>query len=279
MKFFEVDLKKEFPCLKSEQNPTLVCYVNDNSEQFAKGRKNPAILIAPGGGYWIVSFFREGESIAFKYLTAGFSAFALKYSVYPEKYPTQLMEIAASMLYIRRHADEWGIDKEKIAVNGYSAGGHLAASLGVLYNEPLVLDALNATAKDIKPDAMVLGYPVISGDPSFAHLGSIHNVSGTKDIEDALYKKMWLENHINEETSPAFLWHTANDRTVSVKNSLIFAQKLAENNVPFELHVYPDGPHGLATSDYASNATIVKHYSAPWMDESLKFLFDLWQIK
>ncbi len=276
MKFLKVDLKQEFPCLQSKQTPTLYCYVNDNSSVFQKERKNPAMLIAPGGGYQNISFNREGEPIAFKYLSAGFSAFVLDYSVKPECYPQQLMEIAASILYIRKHAEEWHIDPQKIAVNGYSAGGHLAASLGVLCSDPFVLDALKAKKCDIRPDAMVLGYPVITCDGSFAHVGSIVNVSGTADTESAMYKKMSLDNHVSEDTPPTFLWHTANDQLVHVKNSLVFAQKLAENKVRFELHVYPDGPHGLATSDFATNGFIEKHYSATWMDESIKFLFDLW---
>ena len=250
--------------------------MNDNSVAFANERKNPAMLIAPGGAYQFVSFTREGEPIAFKYLSAGFSAFVLDYSVKPEHYPQQLMEIAASIFYIRKHAEEWHIDAEKIAVNGYSAGGHLAASLGVLYSDPFVLDALKATEEDIRPDALVLGYPVITCDGSFAHVGSIMNVSGTTDTESAMYKKMSLENHVNENTPPTYLWHTANDNAVAVKNSIVFAQKLAENRVQFELHVFPDGPHGLATSDFATNGFVEKHYSAPWMDESIKFLFNLW---
>lgn len=209
-------------------------------------------------------------------MTEGFSCFVLKYSIKPEHYPQQLAEIAASMLYIRNHAEEWHIDAEKVAVNGYSAGGHLAASLGVLWNDEVVLNMLNTTKEAIRPNAMVLGYPVISADLMFAHKYSIENVAGTNDTESEVYKKMSLEQHINTETPPTFLWHTANDTVVPVKNSLVFATKLAENNVPFELHVYPFGPHGLATSDYATNTFDDKHYTAPWMDESVKFLFEIW---
>ena len=130
MKHFVVKLKEEFPCLQgSQQEPELHCFINDTAPRIVEGRKIPAMLIAPGGGYCNVSF-REGEPIAYKYLTEGFSCFVLYYSVRPEHYPQQLAEIAASMLYIRKHADEWNIDADKVAVNGYSAGGHLAASIG-----------------------------------------------------------------------------------------------------------------------------------------------------
>lgn len=275
MKYFIVKLKEEFPCLQTQQDPELHCFINDATPRIVEGRRIPAMLIAPGGGYCNVSY-REGDPIAYKYLTEGFSCFVLHYSIRPEHYPQQLAEIAASMLYIRKHAEEWGIDSHKIAVNGYSAGGHLAATLGVLWNDEIVLNMLNAKAEDIRPDAMVLGYPVISADLMFAHKYSIDNVAGTTDTESEVYKKMSLENQVNTETPPTFLWHTANDSVVPVKNSLVFATKLAENNVPFELHVYPFGPHGLATSDYATNNIEEKHYSAPWMDASVKFLFEIW---
>lgn len=278
MKFFTVDLKKEFPMLSSKQNPTLTCYINDNSKDFAPGRKNPAILIAPGGGYSMVCFPREGEPIAFHYLRAGFSAFVLTYSVAPEHYPQQLLEAAAAMLYIRTHAQEWDIDENKIAVNGYSAGGHLAASLGVFWQDPFITDILKTSANLLRPDAMILGYPVISADSAFSHAGSIQNVSGTTDRDSALYKKMSLEHHITENTPPAYIWHTADDTCVPVKNSLYLALALSAHNVPYELHIYPHGPHGLATADAATNAALDSpHYSCRgWIEESLVFLKKIW---
>lgn len=278
MKFFTVDLKKEFPALSSRQTPTLTCYINDNSSQFAPGRKNPAILIAPGGGYCNVCFTREGEPIAFHYLRAGFSAFVLTYSVTPEYYPQQLLEAAAAMLYIRSHAQEWDIDPDKIAISGFSAGGHLAASLGVFWQDPFITDPLKAAAESLRPDAMILGYPVISADPSFCHAGSIQNVSGTTDRDSALYKKMSLENHVTEHTPPAYIWHTADDTCVPVKNSLCFALALSANKVPYELHIFPQGPHGLATADFATNPAMDSPYISysVWIDESLVFLKKLW---
>lgn len=277
MEFFKVNLKEVFPCIKSEKEPVLYCYINDNAQKNQlKGRYSPAMLIAPGGGYQNISLTREGEPVAFRYLSAGFSCFVLDYSVAPEHYPVQLMELAAAIHYIRLNSEKWHVDKDKIAVNGYSAGGHLAASLGVLWNDEIILDALNVKGEDIRPNAMVLGYPVITADKSFSHQGSINNVSGTTDENSEIYKKMSLEKQVNELTPPTFLWHTANDNAVNVKNSLVFAEALAENKVRFELHVYPFGAHGLATSDYATNAAPERHYTYPWMEESIKFLYNLW---
>lgn len=276
MEIFKVKLKEQFACLTSKQQPELTCYINDNYKSVDESRKNPAILIIPGGAYANVSMRREGESIALNYLAKGFNAFVLNYSVSPEHYPQQLMEAAAAMLYIRDNAEKWNIDINKIAVNGYSAGGHLAASLGVWWNDPYMLDALKTTSQKVRPDALVLGYPVISADEAISHKGSIINVSGTSDVNAPLYKKMSLENHVNESTPPAFIWHTVQDQLVPVQNSLRFASALANNSVLFELHAYPYGAHGLATSDYASNDMKEDHYTAPWIKESIKFLFSLW---
>ena len=275
MKYFVVKLKEKFSFLKSQQEPELHCYINETTPKMKSGIGIPAMLIAPGGGYVAVSE-RESDPIAFKYLAAGFSCFVLKYSIKPEHYPQQLLEIALAMLYIRKHAEEWHIDSNKIAVNGYSAGGHLAASLGVLWNDESILSFLNVKGDEIRPNAMVLSYPVISADASFSHKPSIDNVSGTTDTESEIYKKMSLEKHVNAETPPTFIWHTASDLGVPAKNSLVFATKLAENNVTYELHIYPYGSHGLSTCDYASNTFNQKQYAASWMDESIKFLFELW---
>ena len=276
MKYFTVDLKSEFPALSSsKQEPKLSCYVSDFTPE---NRKNPAILIMPGGGYGCVCADREGDVIAYKYLSEGFSAFVLNYSVYPEHYPQQLFEAAAAMIYIKSHSDEFFVDPEKVVVSGFSAGGHLAASLGVFWNDPFVLDAFKAPEGFTRPSAMILGYPVITADPSFSNAGTINNVSGTNDVNAAIYKKMSLENQISENTPPAYIWHTANDEMVPVRNSIAFANSLAIHKIPFELHVFPNGPHGIATASYASNFTVNAdfYYCYPWMDESIKFLKQLW---
>ena len=276
MKYYKINLKEVFPCLNTKQEPVLHCYVNDNTWRYNPEKKVPAMLLTPGGAYANVSFVREGEPMAFHFLSCGFSCFVLEYSVAPEHYPAQLTETAASIKYIRDNADAWMIDKDKVAVCGFSAGGHLAASIGVLYNDPFVLDALKVDADYIRPNALVLGYPVITAEPSITHSGTISNVSGTTDVESGMYKKMSLENHVNENTPATYIWHTANDQAVNVRNSICFANALAANKVHFEMHIFPDGVHGLATSDYATNSSVQPHYSKPWLDEAKKFLFDLW---
>lgn len=273
MKYFTVDLKKEFPMLQTSQNPVLHCYVNNIFRRSAE-HKAPGILIAPGGGYTCVCFDREGECIAFNYLRAGYCAFVLQYSVAPVHFPEQLCEAAAAMLYIRRHAEEWRLDPEKIAVCGFSAGGHLAGSLGTLCKEPAVTERLGVTPQQIAPNAMVLGYPVISADPAFGHTGSFKNVLGVTDVTGPECLKLSLEKQVNELTPPTYLWHTADDTCVPCKNSLVFATVLAEHGIMYELHVFPHGSHGLAACDSASCTSLdaTAALAHAWVDESIRFL-------
>lgn len=274
MKYFTVELKKEFPMLQTNQNPVLHCYVNDIFRR-DDHYNAPGMLIMPGGGYAQVCFDREGECIAFWYLKAGYCAFVLQYSVAPgAHFPEQLCEEAAAMLYIRRHAKEWRLDPEKIAVSGFSAGGHLACSLGTMCNDPAVTGLLGVTPQEIAPNAMVLGYPVIAADPAIAHVWSIKNVSGVEDTSSPDYLKFGLEHKVNEFTPPTYLWHTADDNCVPCKNSLMFAAALAEHGIMYELHIFPHGPHGLAACDLASSPYVdeVAALANAWVDESIRFL-------
>ena len=239
--------------LSSKQAPTLTCYVNDNSRQFAPGRKNPAILITPGGGYSNVCFTREGEPIAFHYLRAGFSAFVLTYSVAPEYYPQQLLEAAASMLYIRSHAEEWNIDESKIAINGYSAGGHLAASLATLYS-----------SDKTRPDFQILFYPVISMQKGVTHGGSRKNLIGENPSQE-LEQKYSLERQVSPGTPQAFIMLSSDDDAVPPINGIGYFLALRDHKVPASLHAYPTGGHGWGFRD---NFT----YKRQWTEELEKWL-------
>ena len=277
MKYFTVDLKDEFPQLKTG-NPRLHCYIND-CYKGGEGRKTPAMLAIAGGGYGGVCFDREGEPIAFCFLKEGYSAFALEYSVAPAHFPTQLLEAAAAMIYIRRNAEKWSINPDWVAVSGYSAGGHLAASLGTLCLEGEVEKAFSVDPHLAIPNAMVLSYSVITSDPSFSHSGSIENVTGNAPVGSELYKKVSLENHVNGSTPPAYIWHTANDELVPVKNSLAFAAALADHGIKYELHVFPNGSHGLATSSFATHDGIMDPVTAlshKWVSEAAGFLNTVW---
>ena len=223
--------------------PTLHTYIREKSPEMPLPTR-PAIVICPGGAYAYTSD-REAEPIALRFLDLGFQTFVLRYSVAPNTaFPGALLELAASVALVRDHAEEWGIDPDKIFVCGFSAGGHLAASLGVFWDRGFVGPNLGHTADDVRPNGMILGYPVISSG-KFAHTDSISNVLLDRRTDET-WALMSLENQVTVSTAPAFIWHTVADNAVPVENSLMLASALRENGVPFALHITPDGRHGLS---------------------------------
>ena len=195
----------------------------------------------PGGGYSHLST-REGEPIAIRMNAMGFHAAVLRYSLTPNIYPSQLLEAAAAMRIVKEHAAEWHVDLEHIVIAGFSAGAHVAGSLGTLWREQVITDVLGGKAEDYRPTAQLLCYPVITSG-EFAHRGSISGVTGDNA---ELYEKVSLEKQVSADTAPAFLWHTFADATVPVENSLFMAAALHKHGIPCELHVFERGRHGLA---------------------------------
>ncbi len=236
--------------------------------QTVPARVRPAIVICPGGGYSHVSP-REAGPVAETYYAAGYNTFVLQYSCCEQaKAFRPLIQLAATVSHIRDHADEWLIDPGKIAVCGFSAGGHLAASLGTLFNDETFRNVFPVSSR-IRPDAMILGYPVILSN-EWAHAGSIHTVSGQASPESKEYRYFGLDQHVDAETPPTFLWHTAEDPSVPVENSLFFAAALSAAKVPFELHVLPTGGHGMSLCTREVNA--YNPYNGRWVEWSLKWL-------
>lgn len=234
---------------KREYQPVLYTYVLD-SPDFLKGKKRPAVLICPGGGYSHTSD-REAEAVAIQMNAMGFHAFILRYSCAPSRFPTPQLEAAASMLLLRNRAEEWNLDTEKIVILGFSAGGHLAASIGTLYEKELLTGPLKTEPEKIRPAGMILCYPVITAG-EFAHRGSFTCLLG--DREEELSEFVSLENQVSEDTPPAFLWHTFEDGSVPVENTLLFANAMRKAGVPFELHIYPRGGHGLSLANEETSA-------------------------
>lgn len=257
--------------------PTLTAYCPDNSREVDVGRKRATILICPGGGYAMVSD-REAEPVALKFTALGFNAFVLRYSCAPAVYPTSLLQLAAAVVYLRCNAENYHVDAEKIALCGFSAGGHLAGSLGVFWNEPVCRETFADIGKPelLRPDALILGYPVITAG-KFAHKDSFINLTGGELSPEAA-EKLSLEKQVNDTMPPVFIWHTFEDDVVPTENTLLFASALREHRIPFELHIYHQGPHGLsvASEETGVNPQQIDSHIATWIglcEEWLKVIF------
>ncbi|MFU7515279.1 alpha/beta hydrolase [Clostridium sp. HCS.1] len=248
-------------------------YIPDNSVEIDINKKRKTIIICPGGGY-VGTSDREAEPIAFKLLSQGFNVIILRYSVNPNRFPTSLLELSATINYVREMAGKWNVDIDKVITCGFSAGGHLVGSLGVLWNKDLISEALNINKENIKPNGMILSYPVITSG-EFANKDSFDNLLGIDAIKEER-EKLSLEKLVSKDTPETFLWHTFNDTVVPVENSLFFASALRKNNVPFELHIYPDGVHGLSLCDvntaYKDNSDLINKHVESWFELAVKWI-------
>ncbi len=243
-------IKLEVPYEKAGLNPD-GCYAeldlytlvkHDNIEL----KQRPAVIICPGGGYEYCSV-REAEPVALRYAAFGIPAFVLRYSCVNKKFPTALLELAQAMAYVRSNCEELGVDPNKIMVSGFSAGGHLAASLAVHWNKPFITDNLGGSSELYKPNGAVLCYPVITSGEK-RHDGSIVNIVG-EDYPAEMMETVSLEKQVSEATPPVFIWHTADDGLVPVENTLMFTSALAEKKIPFACHIFESGVHGLSLCD------------------------------
>ncbi len=255
-------------------------YIRETSHEFPTN-KRPAMLVFPGGGYGMCSD-REAEPIANQYLALGFNCFVLRYSVgerASERMPDfsqPLLEASLAMSIIRKNAEEWNVEEDKIAIIGFSAGGHLAGSLATMWNDKAIFDELNIPEGSNKPNAAILCYPVLTFG-ILTHGGTRDNLLGEYKNDEAFIKKYSLENNVSEDTPPTFIMHTAEDGAVPVKNSLMFASALSEKEIPFELHIFPFGGHGMSTGTKEVCHT-PNEYAARWVElscEWLKKTFDL----
>ncbi|MDL2301218.1 alpha/beta hydrolase [Lachnospiraceae bacterium OttesenSCG-928-D06] len=230
----------------------LVTYIQEDSDSLMI-RKRPLILICPGGGYGFTSD-REAESMALQFLAMGYHAAVLRYSYEPARYPTALLEVAKSVILLRENASKWHIDENKIAVQGCSAGGHLAASFGMFWKQDFVREQLGRQDIDVnllKPNGLILCYPVITSG-EFAHQGSFENLLGEEGAH--LRDKLSLETQVTKDVPPTFLWHTYEDQAVPVENSLLLVCALRKQGIPTEFHMYPKGGHGLSLANHLTQS-------------------------
>lgn len=236
-----------------------------------------AVIVCPGGGYHGLSE-REAEPIAAQFLAAGFATFILRYTVCEGAANYQpLKQIALAIRYVRENAALYNVDPDYVFTCGFSAGGHLAASAGVLWQESVLDELMAGAPRDIcRPTGMVLSYPVITAG-QYAHKGSIHNLCGTTTPTEAEADRFSLEKHVDKNTSPAFIWHTFTDTCVPVQNSLLMAEAMLKSGVPFELHIFPEGPHGLALCNeqtFSQNPAMMAPHNACWIDLAVAWIRD-----
>ena len=261
-------------------NALLTAYVLDDNLDSEGDQTRPAVLILPGGGFLRVSN-REAEPIAMKFAAAGFHAFVLRYSLVPSAHPTQLLEAAEAMSLIRENAKEWHVDAQKVAIIGFSAGGHVAANLATSVSDD-VEEANGYNANGVRPNALMLAYPVISAG-EYAHKPTFDRLFGDVDSSTRaqLVEQLSLENHVDSKTPPVFVWQTITDQTVPVQNSIMFINACVKAGVSVEAHLFPKGPHGLAlavkeTAKRDENGVVIPEFVQPevqqWIDLACDWL-------
>ena len=226
---------------------TLTAYVPAANPKVAP---RPAVVICPGGGYSFISP-REAEPIARKFLGAGMNAYVLRYTTKEDAANyAPLIQAALAIKLVRERAEEDNTDPTQVYIVGFSAGGHLAASLGILWHINEVYEAVDMPFGYNKPAGMMLNYPVITGSgKEYSHYGSFKNLFCTENVSDEQLYRASLENHVDERSVPAFIFHTSTDKLVPVQSALRLADAYAEKRMPFELHIYPNGPHGMALAN------------------------------
>ena len=235
----------------SPNGARLQCFIQDASKELPRQNRRPAVLILPGGAYGVCSD-READPVAYAYLHEGFHAFVLRYTVCGHDhhlpsdtvFPKAFEDATAAMTYIHEHAAQYGIEASHIAAVGFSAGGNLASAL--------------ATMAKVKPSAVILGYPSVD-----------HSINDDLGIACPT-----MLDQVNEHTCPAFLFATQADSIVPAVNSLAYAEKLAQYKIPYEIHIYAAGDHGLSLAEdwTGQENSDVKH----WLPMSVSFLDHIW---
>lgn len=272
MEVNKIHLKDYYPFLgENGCDPTLTTYIQYNmTEMKWEDKKRPTLLICPGGGYGMCSQ-RESEPIALAFIPFGMNAFILDYSVAPNKFPTQIREVAAAMELLYEKQDEWHVDTKKITIIGFSAGGHLAAHYSTSFDIPEVREVF-PQSKSV--NGSILSYPVIIADKGLCHEGSFKNLTGNYPLDDAAFNRFSLDKCVSEKTPPAFIWHTAADNAVPVESALYYTAAMSKFKRPFELHVYPCGAHGGSTFDSQTFNEVndIANYNSRWVSEAGKWL-------
>lgn len=252
----------------------LTAYLHDADDELVWRGARPGVLVIPGGGYRrLVS--READPVAFEFFAAGFNTFILEYSVFAsENNPplglAPLIQASHALLYIRKMSPAWNTAPHQIAVLGFSAGGHLAGSCAVLWNAPQLLARMDTKGGANRPDAAVLCYPATLASGAHHH-PSIRQLCG--DGDPLLFD---LPSHVGGHVPPVFLWSTVEDELVPCENTLSMALRLQQHHIPYELHLYTHGRHGLTLGRAETGET--HPHLASWVHLCKEWLGDLFNF-
>lgn len=239
--------------------PTLTVYAP------AVDRPNgTAVIIAPGGGYGLLSTEREGVQYANWLSTLGVTSFVLKYRMKEFGHPAPLQDVLRAVRLVRSRAAEFKVDPARLGVMGSSAGGHLAASAGTLFDHPAGRTGAALDATSARPDFLILMYPVITMDDPHAHAGSRKNLLGDNPSPDLLQLAS-MEKQVTAATPPTLLIHTQEDQTVPVENSILFYQALTRAKVPAEMYLFEHGSHGMGMKAGFGTASDWPARAAEWL--------------
>lgn len=240
--------------------PTLTVYLPD--EEQATGA---AIVVCPGGGYWLLAMDHEGHGVARFFAEHGVAAFVLKYRHYPYRHPVPMHDAQRAVRLVRHHAEDWGVDPERVGIMGFSAGGHLASTVAT-HHDPGDPDADDPVQRQsCRPDFAILGYPVIALVGDAAHGGSRRNLLGP-DATDQTAAALNNHENVDEDTPPTFLFHARDDGAVPLANSAIFFAALEQSGVEGELLVQEAGGHGFGMRRFDGEPWWPERLLA-WMDE------------
>lgn len=250
---------------------TLTAYIADQTEVLSIPPR-PAIIVFPGGGYKRLSA-RESEPIAMEFFAEGFQAFILRYSLGENaKHPNALVDASRAVAHVREHAEEYNVDPSRIFVVGFSAGGHLAAVLGTMFDTP---DAAfpGMKPRSNRPDGMILSYAPCNVDSDRVIDAFMSTVGLGSTLEEMQANSP--ENLVTADTPPAYIWHTFDDSIVPVEHAVRMASALCAAGVPCEMHIFPRGAHGLALSTAYTSAgredRIIPE-AAQWIDEAIDWI-------
>jgi acetyl esterase/lipase len=234
--------------------PTLTVYLPPKEKATGTG-----IIVIPGGGYQMVAASHEGSDVAKKFNEMGVAAFVLKYRLPDDRTMVNkeigpIQDAQRAIQLVREKAKDWGVDKDRVGIIGFSAGGHLASTAGTHFNHAYIKVSKRT---NLRPDFMILVYPVISFADSIAHIGSRDNLLGKNPSPEKI-REYSNELQVTKKTPPTFLVHAEDDSTVKVQNMLLFATALQKNKVPFDFYLYDKGGHGFGLNNPTSEVK--------WMD-------------